>query len=51
MGSYSVSLDKTSERKMDVLKQSNPTYAGKTNGEIINILVSECLDPIVLKED
>jgi hypothetical protein len=51
MGSYSVSLDKISERKMDVLKTINPEYAGKTNLEIINALIAECLDPIVIKED
>jgi len=51
MGSYSVSLDRTREKKMDVLKESTPRFKGKANLDVCNILIFEILDPIVLKEE
>lgn len=51
MGSYSISLDETKEKKLAVLRDANKRYKGMSNRDVINAILNECLDPIILKED
>jgi len=50
MGSYSVSLTKNRDKKLDALRNATKQYKGMSNLEVINALLAEALDPIVLKE-
>ena len=53
MSSYSISLDKNYERKIELLRNKTKRYKGMTNLDVINTLLRDLLDaaePNVEKE-